>query len=350
MKSRSDFSQPSYKNLHVVMKVENLAVGYKRPQFVVSENINLELKQGNLYCLIGPNGSGKSTFIRTLAGLIPPLKGNIYLGERELSQLSRKEIACHVSVVFAGVGSMPAMTAFEVAAAGRFPHTGFMGRLSHFDRQIVWDSLKLVGADALAHRFFDRLSDGEKQKVWIASALCQQTPLIMLDEPAAFLDFTSRYEIMHVLLSMAHSQSKTILLSTHDVPLALRLADQLIVAGHHKPLALTSPEEAIQTGVISHYFNKRQLIYNPSIHDFEPEGRNFIPIHVNFEAPQPVAWSLFLQRMGLCLAKHDEKAWLEITVKKDGSFELNRNSKTYKFENLSTMSQFLRYEKTIPME
>ncbi len=336
------------KKTTILVTTVELSVGYRRPYYVVSESINLNLEKGRLYCLIGPNGCGKSTFIKTLAGLLPPIKGQIFLEEKELSHFSRKEMACHVAVIFPGVASMPAMTAFEVAAAGRSPHSGFMGRLSHSDIEIVWNALKLAGAEALAYRFFDRLSDGEKQKVWIASALAQQTPLILLDEPAAFLDFTSRYELMHKLQNMAHTQGKTILLSTHDVNLALRLADQLIVAGYHKPFILASPEDTIVSGIIPAYFDRHDLAYNPLIHDFEPRGSKLFPVRVNFESSKPTAWSLFMLRHNLRYATQGERAEMEIFIRSDGTLRLDVCNKTYIFEDMNSLSHFLRYEAHIP--
>lgn len=321
----------------------NLSVGYKMPRFVVSEGIHLLLKQGFLYGLVGPNGCGKSTLIRTLSGLLPPLKGQVFLMGKSLQQMSRKELAGHVAVVFPTGSAMPSMTAFEVAASGRFPHSGFWGRLSHDGQERVWKSLQVVGVEHLAHKFFDRLSDGEKQKVWIASALAQQTPLILLDEPSAFLDFPSRSELMHMLLQLTRSQHKTILLSTHDVALALRLCDQLIIAGHQRPFIMTSPEEAVNSGIIPEYFQRPDWVYNPKIQDFEPDNQEFKPVSIQWAmAPHP-AWELFMLRHCLRQAAPDETPVWEIFANSDGSFILHENSKMLKFEDLNCLSRFLRH-------
>lgn len=323
----------------------NLSVGYRMPLFVVSEGIHLRLKQGFLYGLIGPNGCGKSTLIRTLAGLLPPLKGQVFLKGIPLEHMSRKELAGHVAVVFPTGTAMPSMTAFEVAASGRFPHSGFWGRLSQTDREWVWKSLQFVGVENLANKFFDRLSDGEKQKVWIASALAQQTPLILLDEPSAFLDFPSRSELMHMLLQLTRSQHKTILLSTHDVSLALRLCDQLIIAGHQRPFITILPEEAVSSGIIPEYFQRPDWVFNPTIQDFEPNKKGFKPVSIQWAmAPHP-AWELFMLRHCLRQTAPDETPDWEIFANSDGSFVLNKNSKKLKFEDLNSLSFFIRHGK-----
>ncbi|MGC8864772.1 MAG: ABC transporter ATP-binding protein [Bacteroidales bacterium] len=334
---------PSLTDIKDIVVIHELAIGYSSPRFVVSEQINLDLKQGYLYCLIGPNGCGKSTLIRTLAGLLPPLGGEIFMQGKTLQHFSRRELASKVAVVFPTGTAMPSMTAFEVAASGRYPYSGFWGRMSKADKEWVMQSLHLVGIGHLAHKFFDRLSDGEKQKVWIASALTQQTPLILLDEPSAFLDFPSRSELMHMLLQLTRSQNKTILLSTHDVALALRLCDELIVAGHQRPFIMISPEEAVGTGIIPDYFQRADWVYNSQIQDFEPESKDFKPVKIHWAGTPHPAWELFMLRHCLRHAIPGEApAWV-ISAESDGSFVLHGNSKIITFESLKFLSRFLRH-------
>lgn len=212
--------------------INQLSIGYRGK--VIAGNLNGEVQSGQLTCLLGTNGVGKSTLLRTIAGLQPMLQGEVALqgGDTDtkvVSELSKGEMARRVAVVLTELPDVRQFSVEQVVGMGRLPYTGFFGRLSRKDRQIVDNALTQVGIPAFAHRRFDALSDGERQKVMIAKALAQQTPIILLDEPTAFLDYPSKVEIMRMLRLMANSLNKTILLSTHDLNLALHYADRLLM-------------------------------------------------------------------------------------------------------------------------
>jgi iron complex transport system ATP-binding protein len=212
--------------------INNLSIGYRAK--VIGSNLNGKLQSGQLTCLLGTNGVGKSTLLRTMAGLQPALRGGVvYQNDaaetKAVSELSKGEVARLVAVVLTELPDVRQLSVSEVVGMGRLPYTGFFGMLSHDDRQIVNSSLAQVGIRAFAQRQFDALSDGERQKVMIAKALAQQTPVILLDEPTAFLDYPSKVEVMKALRHMANDMNKTILLSTHDLNLALHYADRLLM-------------------------------------------------------------------------------------------------------------------------
>lgn len=222
---------------------------------MVVDDINTSLFAGELTCLIGSNGVGKSTLLRTLAGFQPALGGDIRLLDskdfsssrsfssfssefsssekttspsyRSLRSCTPRELARKIGIVLTGKPDVAAMRVEELLAIGRSPYTNFWGRLSPSDQAAVEDSISLVGIAQLRHRQFHTLSDGEKQKVMIAKALVQQTDIVLLDEPTAFLDYPSKVEVMQLLCRLAHELRKTILLSTHDIELALQIADKL---------------------------------------------------------------------------------------------------------------------------
>ena len=196
---------------------DNLTIGYRkgRREVVVASGLSATLERGKLTCLLGRNGTGKSTLLRTLAGLQPPLK----------PQLSTVNSQPSVALVLTQRPDLRNLTAEEVVGLGRTPHTNFWGTLRADDRRVVAESLQLVGIETLANRPFETLSDGEQQKVMIAKALAQQTPMIFLDEPTAFLDFISRRELFTLLKRLAHDHGKAILLTTHDLALAEEFAD-----------------------------------------------------------------------------------------------------------------------------
>jgi iron complex transport system ATP-binding protein len=189
-------------------RFDNLTIGYhlgRKGEKVVARGLSATLAGGQLTCLLGRNGSGKSTLLRTLA--------ERWKGE--------------VAVVLTDRVDVKNMTVEEVVGLGRTPYTNFWGMLSAEDKAVVAQSMQQVGIGALARRDFSTLSDGERQKVMIAKALAQQTPLVLLDEPTAFLDYPSKREVMVLLSQLAHEQGKAVLLSTHDVELAEQYADQI---------------------------------------------------------------------------------------------------------------------------
>lgn len=203
-----------------------LTVGYRGHRVV--EDISLSLPCGRLVCLLGPNGAGKSTLLRTLCGFQPPIAGTVTISGNNITTMSAAEVARLVSVVLTDRPPTPSLTAAEMVGMGRAPYTGFWGRLSDNDRRLVSEAMQTVGVDSLATRRMGRLSDGERQKVMIAKALAQHTPVIVLDEPTAFLDYPSKVAVMKTLARLAHDEGKTILMSTHDLELAAQLGDELM--------------------------------------------------------------------------------------------------------------------------
>lgn len=203
-----------------------LTVGYRGHRVV--EDISLSLPCGRLVCLLGPNGAGKSTLLRTLCGFQPPIAGTVTISGSDITTMSAAEVARLVSVVLTDRPLTPSLTAAEMVGMGRAPYTGFWGRLSDNDRRLVSEAMQTVGVDSLATRRMGQLSDGERQKVMIAKALAQHTPVIVLDEPTAFLDYPSKVAVMKTLARLAHDEGKTILMSTHDLELAAQLGDELM--------------------------------------------------------------------------------------------------------------------------
>jgi len=210
-------------------ELRSLSVGYGkgRNTHVVARDINATLNGGSLVCLVGRNGVGKSTLLRTLAFFQPPLEGDVYLDGQPLSAYSHQALAEAVSVVLTERGDLDNLTVADVVGMGRTPYTNFFGTLREEDRRIVADAIEAVGLTDLAAKQMSCISDGERQKVMIAKALAQQTPVIILDEPTAFLDYPSKAAILNLLRRLAHEHDKLVLLSTHDLDVAVRIADDI---------------------------------------------------------------------------------------------------------------------------
>ena len=209
------------------ISLSHLSVGYTASQALVSD-VNVELQSGQLHCLIGRNGIGKSTLLKTLTGFLPKLSGNLLLDGQGMESFTQQALARKISIVLTQKPDVQNLTVAEVIGLGRSPYTGFFGKLHDRDCIVVDDAIRSVGIEPLRHRMIQTLSDGERQKVMIAKALAQETPIILLDEPTAFLDFPSKAETFQLLRSMAHEKDKLIVLSTHDLELAVRFADCLL--------------------------------------------------------------------------------------------------------------------------
>lgn len=211
----------------MIISLSHLIIGYSASHPVITD-IDLALRSGQLSCLIGENGIGKSTLLKTLTGFLPKLGGNLLLDGRDIQSYSQRELAREVSIVLTQKPDVQNLTIEEIIGLGRSPYTGFFGRLRAEDRLVVEDAIAAMGIEKLKGRMIQTLSDGERQKVMIAKALAQETSVILLDEPTAFLDFPSKAETFQTLRRMAHERDKLILLSTHDLELAVRFADSLL--------------------------------------------------------------------------------------------------------------------------
>ena len=215
------------------VQLKNLTIGYKGN--VIASNVSAELQSGKLTCLLGVNGCGKSTLLRTMCGFLPPLDGEIFVGDENLNDLTASEKSRKISIVLTHNEDVRGMTVWDVVAMGRSPYTGFWGHLSDEDKRIIRESLDMVGINcqlstvncqlSMLNRRITEISDGERQKVMIAKAIAQQTPVILLDEPTAFLDYPSKRRMFRLLTQVARDLNKAILLSTHDIDHAKRFGD-----------------------------------------------------------------------------------------------------------------------------
>lgn len=235
--------------------LSHLSVGYKVGHAVVSD-INLALQSGKLASLIGANGVGKSTLLKTLTGFLPKLEGSLLLDGKDISEFSQRALARQISIVLTQKPDVQNLTVEEIVGLGRSPYTGFFGKLHANDQQIVDESITAVGIEKLKNRMIQTLSDGERQKVMIAKALAQQTPVIFLDEPTAFLDFSSKVETFQLLQRMAHEMGKLVLLSTHDLELAVRFSDNLLQVNGDGLRTVSNEEVTHQMQMIINKQNK----------------------------------------------------------------------------------------------
>ena len=240
---------------NVSISTNKLTIGYRTASggaYPVQTDLDFALKQGEMVCMLGPNGCGKSTLLRTLAGLQPALSGEYTHSD-----------AKHIALVLTERLSMDNTTVHDVVALGRYPYSSFLDGLKAEDEAIIAEALRQVGfADLeVAKTFFNAHSDGEKQRILIAKALAQQTPIILLDEPTAHLDLPHRILILRLLRTLAHEQGKTILISTHELDLALALSDRILLMTPHKGIQLDSAENLRKANAFISAFGMD--IFNP---------------------------------------------------------------------------------------
>lgn len=249
----------------------NLSVGYKQrrgPDVVVSCDLNLRVEAGEFVCLLGPNGAGKSTLLRTLAGEQRPLAGSVHLDGRDIFAMSKAELAKWISVVLTERVTSTLITVLDLVSMGRIPHTGWLGTLTTKDHEIVAESLDAAGATAFASKRLSDLSDGERQRCMLARALAQQPRLLILDEITAFLDLPRRIEMMHLLQQLAHENQVAVLLSTHDLELALASADRILLQPKLQPLLDAGPEDLVLSGAFESAFASEGLVFDKSSGSF----------------------------------------------------------------------------------
>ena len=246
------------------IRLEHLDIGYRDKKSVkaVATDISATIRQGELTCLLGRNGIGKSTLLRTLAAFQPPLRGSILLATSPLTALTDKELSRTIGLVLTERPDVQNMTVRFLVGMGRSPYTGFWGTLSATDEAIVDEAIRMVGIESLENRQVQTLSDGERQKVMIAKALAQQTPVIYLDEPTAFLDFPSKVETMLLLRRISREAGKTVFLSTHDLELALQTADIVWLMDRQQGVAIGTPQELAKQGVLGRYVERPQVLFD----------------------------------------------------------------------------------------
>lgn len=249
---------------------------------LVNEGLQLALKPGEVTCLLGLNGAGKSTLLRTLCGFQKPLGGSIHLQGKPLTDYSQRLFSLTVGVVLTEKTNAGGITVYELVSLGRHPYTGFFGQLKKADHDIIKQSLEAAGIVHKAKNFVSELSDGERQKAMIAKALAQQCPIILLDEPTAFLDVTSRIETMVLLRKLAKEQQKAILLSTHDLELAIQMGDCIWLQAKGRPMICGTPEDLILSGDFSSFFEKEEIRFDPTTGKLQVQVAS-IPIGIEGE-------------------------------------------------------------------
>jgi len=298
----------------------DLAVGYRtrRTRRAVLENVNLAVYPGELVCLLGPNGIGKSTLLRTVARMQPPLWGTVELEGADIGSITQAELARRLGVVLTERVAVEALPVRRIVELGRYPHSGWFGRLTDQDRRAVDWAIDAVGARHLAARDFSRLSDGERQRVMIARALAQEPVVLVLDEPTAFLDVPSRVELMGLLRQLTRDGQLAVVVSTHDLELALRTADVVWLVMPGGELMTGAPEDVVLAGGLAQAFEGRQIRFHPEERSFRLLTGDRGEAVVRGSGLRAAMAAAVLEREGYVVAKSPDPCALSVDTHESG--------------------------------
>ncbi len=323
------------------IELKQLSVGYEQPGEIpleVLKGLNFNAAPGEMVALIGSNGIGKSTLLRTVAGFQPWFAGDIKIGESRLKTLRPKDMARVMSFVSTENIRIPNLSVFDLVAYGRFPYTNWIGMLTGEDNFIVNEAIKKVGLQGFEKRPVMQISDGERQRAMIARALAQDTPVIILDEPTAYLDVSNKYEIFHLLQMLASEKQKTVILSTHDLNIALREVDKLWIVtenGNYQG----APEDAVLKGWLNQMFRNEHIGFDEKEGEFFFRKEFKAKVKVEGEG-LPLIWTLrALNRKGYQIVMQAEPDF-SVVAKSDG-WELISTGSVREFQSIYKLLAFL---------
>jgi iron complex transport system ATP-binding protein len=263
------------------IKIAETDIGYKIKKKInrIVSNINICAESGEIIALIGINGSGKSTLLKTIAGILKPIKGSLHIDYKLFDLYSKKEAAKKIAVVNSEIIQTQYLKVKNLISFGRFPHQSFTDKISKKDTEIIEKSMRAVNISHLADKNINEISDGERQKVMIARALAQDTEIILLDEPTAFLDLENKYTVHHLLHEIAEKENKCIIFSTHDLNIALKTADKIWLI-KDKSIHQGAPEDLILNNHFSGIFKNTEIKFNPINNEFSISSEKKIPVKI----------------------------------------------------------------------
>lgn len=327
-----------------IITTTDLSIGYTvsgKPQALLS-SVSLQASKGELVALIGRNGAGKSTLLRTLTKQLPPLSGKINILGRELEKYSMSRYAKHVSFVSTEVVKVNNLRVIDLVALGRFPHTNWLGKLQPGDQYIVDDAIASVGLTHLTYKNSNQISDGERQRVMIARAIAQDTPVIILDEPTAFLDITNRYEIVELMLRLSRKKNKTILFSSHDLSIALQEADKVWLM-NDKNILQGAPEDLIINNSFNKLFQNSRVNFDGITGEFRLKKKTGTDITLNGDDKLLVWTQKALERTGFGITKKVQEIQVTAGIKENKPvWTLTVKNEKLEFFSIYELSVYLK--------
>jgi iron complex transport system ATP-binding protein len=329
-----------------IIHIKNLSVGYQdgNEKNMVISNLNTNVMSGELIGVIGQNGIGKSTLLRTITRLQEPISGQVLIHGKDISEYHRTAFSQKVSFVSTEIVKLNHCTVRELVAFGRSPYTNWFGKIEHRDELIIDEAIEMVGLSALASRNINQISDGERQRVMIARTLAQDTDIIVLDEPTAFLDLPNKFEVVHLLSDLTRKKGKTILFSSHDLTIAMKEADRLWLIMPDKFID-GSPEDLVLQHKISDIFKQTRLKFDPKKGDFSIRRKSVGTCQLTGKGT-PFIWTKrALERLGFDAESEMINAIINVAVyEHDGtiSWELALPDKKLLFTSIYDLAAYLK--------
>ena len=327
------------------VSLENLDIGYiaRRDHNILLSSLTATAEKGELVALAGRNGIGKSTLLRTIAGLQPSLGGSAKIGRKEVSEHLRMELALKLGYISTENVNFGNMRVYDLVALGRFPHTNWMGKIDQENHAIIIDALNKTSIIDLKDRYVSQISDGEKQKAMIARIIAQDARIMIMDEPTAFLDTGSRYEILHLMRRLSRDHGKTIIFSTHDLHMAISQADKIWLISKGK-MEEGAPEDLMMNGSFDHLFDSPNVVFNSSDATFSFNQAPSGSVSIDGSGPQRFWLEKALNRIGMSVSEEIKSPLILLNRGEDKKYGLVTMGVTRLFSSVYEVIEALREE------
>lgn len=327
-----------------IVSLDSLRIGYLsgKKKNVLLSPLNASAKKGEFIAVIGKNGIGKSTILRTITGLQPSLGGNVFISGRDLAEYSRMELAQKVGFISTEIVKASNMKVYELVSLGRFPYTDWLGKIDNRDHEIIMDSIEKTGMIDLFDRNISELSDGERQRAMIARVLAQDTEIMIMDEPTAFLDVKSKYEIVQLMHELTRKRDKTIIFSTHDLNIAISQADKIWLILDEK-LSEGAPEDLIIEGSFNNLFDSSVVGFNPEDGSFsfirKDRGRIYIEGNGNIRYWTEKA----IIRAGFSISRSPNNIVVKIPTAEFNKWQFITPEQSKEFQSIYELAEWLNF-------
>ena len=329
--------------LKEILSLNSLKIGYVsgKKENILLPPLSASAIRGELIAVIGRNGIGKSTLLRTLAGLQQPLGGEIFYSKKNIRDYSRMELAQEVGYISTEIVKVSNMRVYDLVALGRFPHTNWIGKIEAKDHMAIMDALKKTSMESFREKFVSELSDGERQKTMIARILAQDTGIMIMDEPTAFLDVAGKYEILHLMHLLSNKNKKTIIFSTHDLQMAISQSDKIWLILDNK-LFEGAPEDLMITGAFDHLFDSSTVVFNSEDGTFSFRSDTKGNIYVEGDGNKKHWTMMAINRAGFNVSKEKTFPYVIIPSESNKNWRLSNKTGILEFSTIYELITYLR--------